>query len=97
MIWQYKNKSLTLRSEIKGQSRDRFNHRYIMLTQGTKVRVINKEFADFWKSIKSHKNIWTIDHIKTSVKKQPTLYVCIPEGGKTMYQFQKHEIEEIVE
>ena len=57
----------------------------------------NNEFADFWKSIKSHKNIWTIDHIKTSVKKQPTLYVCIPEGGKTMYQFQKHEIEEIVE
>lgn len=68
-----------------------------MLTQGTKVRVINKEFADFWTSIKSHKNIWAIDHIKTSVKKQPTLYVCIPEGGKTMYQFQKHEIEEIVE
>ena len=68
-----------------------------MLTQGTKVRVINKEFADAWESINQNKNVWVIDHIKTRVKKKPTLYVCIPEGGKTMYQFQKHEIEEIVE
>lgn len=68
-----------------------------MLTQGTKVRVINKKFADAWTSINQNKNVWVIDHIKTRVKKQPTLYVCIPEGGKTMYQFQKHEIEEIVE
>lgn len=68
-----------------------------MLTQGTKVKVINKEFADAWESINQNKNVWVIDHIKTRVKKQPTLYVCIPDGGKTMYQFQKHEIEEIVE
>lgn len=68
-----------------------------MLTQGTKVRVINKKFADAWTSINQNKNVWVIDHIKTRVKKQPTLYVCIPEEGKTMYQFQKHEIEEIVE
>lgn len=68
-----------------------------MLTQGTKVRVINKEFADAWTSINQNKNVWVIDHIKTRVKKQPTLYICLPEGGTMPYQFQKHEIEEIVE
>lgn len=67
-----------------------------MLTQGTKVRVINKSFTDAWQSIGQNSNIWEIDHIKTSTGKNPTMYVCVPEGGKTMYQFQKHEIEEII-
>lgn len=66
-----------------------------MINIGDKVKVVGT-FAKSWAACGQKCNEWIIDHVQTPTKKNyPTMYVCRPINGTTLYQFQKHELEPI--